>query len=180
MDAAVNYIGAVGIWPILMVLAGVALLITEMFVPGFGIPGVTGTLLSIAGIILWARNWEEAVLITAGVLVALVVAFLFVMRSAQTGRLSRSRIILTDSMQFGAGYSNEFTPEQLIGKTGVAVSELRPAGIGMFDTQRIDVVSDGEYISRGSTITIVRLEGRRIIVKLAEPDQKQGGEETCQ
>lgn len=177
MGVAVEYVGAVGIWPILMVLAGVALLITEMFVPGFGIPGITGGILSIAGIVLWARNWEEAAVITAIIILVLVVAFLFVMRSAQNGRLSRSRLILTDSMQFGAGYANDFKPEQLIGKTGVAVSELRPAGIGLFDTQRIDVVSDGEYIGRGSTITIVRLEGRRIIVRLAEPNNKQGGEE---
>lgn len=175
MDAAVGYIGSVGILPILLVLAGVALLITEMFVPGFGIPGISGLILSVAGIAMWARNWEEAAIIIAAIILVLIVAFLLVMRSAQQGRLSRSKFILTDSMRFGAGYSNGFEQEKLVGKTGVAVSELRPAGIGLFDTRRIDVVSDGEYIGRGSRITIERLEGRRVIVRLAEPNIDEGG-----
>jgi len=175
MDAVVDYIGAVGVWPVLMVLAGVALLITEMFVPGFGIPGITGGILSIAGIVLWARNWEEALLIALGVILVLVVAFLFVMRSALRGKLSRSRFILTDAVRSGAGYSTDFQPEQLLGKEGVAASELRPAGIGIFGEDRIDVVSDGEYIKRGSPITIVRLEGRRIIVKQADREKEGEG-----
>lgn len=172
MDAVVDYIGAVGVWPILMVLAGVALLITEMFVPGFGIPGIAGSMLSIAGIVLWARNWEEALLIALGVILVLVVAFVFVVRSALRGKLSRSRFILTDAVRFGAGYSNDFKPEQLVGKEGVAASELRPAGIGTFGEDRIDVVSDGEYIKRGSRITVLRLEGRRIIVKQADREKE--------
>ncbi len=178
MDAVVDYIGAVGIWPILMVLAGVVLLITEMFVPGFGIPGIAGSVLSIAGIVLWARNWEEAMVIALCVILVLIVAFLLVMRSALRGRLSRSRFILTDSVRSGAGYSTDFKPEQLVGREGVAASELRPAGIGLFGPERIDVVSDGDYIKRGSRITVVRLEGRRIIVKQAEREN-EGGSKSC-
>ncbi len=164
MDAAVSYLGGVGVWPVVLVVLGIVLLIVEMFVPGFGIPGVAGAISSIAGIILWARTWEEALIVSACVIVVLLIALMVVVRSAQKGRLARSRFILNESMRFGAGYAEDFSEEKLLGQTGTALSELQPAGIGLFDGKRIDVVSDGEFIPRGSPIAILRLEGRRIIV----------------
>ncbi len=176
MDAAVSYLGGVGVWPVVLVVLGVVLLIVEMFVPGFGIPGVAGAISSIAGIILWARTWEEALIVSACVIVVLLTALMLVVRSAQKGRLARSKFILNESMRFGAGYAEDFSEEKLLGRTGTAVSELRPAGIGLFDGKRIDVVSDGEFIPRGSAITILRLEGRRIIVGRAAGAEGKEGE----
>ena len=171
MEAAAGYLGGVGVWPILLVIIGVSLIIVEMFVPGFGIPGILGAIACVWGIVIWSKSLEEALLIAVCVLVVLGVALFFVVRSAQKGRLSRSKIILKEALHFGAGYAGDFAQEQLLGKTGVASSELRPAGIGIFEGKRIDVVSDGEYIKRGAPIEIIRLEGRRIMVNRLEEQQ---------
>jgi membrane-bound serine protease (ClpP class) len=45
------------------------------------------------------------------------------------------------------------------------VSPLRPAGIADLEGQRVDVVSDGEFIEVGASITVVRVDGNRIVVR---------------
>ena len=42
---------------------------------------------------------------------------------------------------------------------------LRPAGTAEFDGERLDVVSEGEYLEAGTRVQIVRTEGRRIVVR---------------
>ncbi len=57
-------------------------------------------------------------------------------------------------------------PPSLTGRGGVAFSDLRPSGIAVIDGQRVDVVSDGDYIPAGAAITIVRDEGYRRVVRV--------------
>jgi membrane-bound serine protease (ClpP class) len=53
----------------------------------------------------------------------------------------------------------------LLGKTGRAVSTLRPAGIAEIEGRRIDCVADGEHLDAGTDVTVVRLEGNRVVVR---------------
>jgi membrane-bound serine protease (ClpP class) len=57
--------------------------------------------------------------------------------------------------------------EELVasGENGVAESFLRPAGIVRFGNRRVDVVSEGDFIEKGETVVIVRVEGNRVVVK---------------
>lgn len=59
----------------------------------------------------------------------------------------------------------------LIGRRGVALSDLRPAGVARIDDHRIDVVTEGEWLSAGDPVTVVTDEGYRRVVRLADtPD----------
>lgn len=53
----------------------------------------------------------------------------------------------------------------MVGSVGVALSDLRPAGIAEVDGQRIDVVTEGDYLAVGSQIEIIRDEGYRRVVR---------------
>jgi membrane-bound serine protease (ClpP class) len=53
----------------------------------------------------------------------------------------------------------------LLGRSGTTLTPLRPAGIADVDGQRIDVVSDGEFIDSGVPITVSRVDGNRIVVR---------------
>jgi len=53
----------------------------------------------------------------------------------------------------------------LLGKEGVALSDLRPAGIGLFDDDRIDVITRGDYIEKGKRIKVIAEEGSKVVVK---------------
>ena len=52
----------------------------------------------------------------------------------------------------------------LIGREGIALSTLRPSGTGVFDEDRIDVVTGGEFIEKETPIRIIEAHGNRIIV----------------
>ena len=52
-----------------------------------------------------------------------------------------------------------------VGKTGVAHTALRPAGIAEFDGVKLNVVSDGEFVNSGDSVRVERAEGNRIVVR---------------
>ena len=56
----------------------------------------------------------------------------------------------------------------LVGREGVALSDLRPAGVARIDDLRIDVVTQGEWLSAGDPVVVVSDEGYRRVVRLAD------------
>ncbi len=56
-------------------------------------------------------------------------------------------------------------PAELIGKRGVAVTYLRPAGTALLDDQRVDVVSEATFVPEGAHVVVTAVEGKRVIVR---------------
>ena len=153
--------------PILIcVVAGLALLIVEVFVPGFGIPGISGIiLLLVSAGLLWAQAGPLAALALIVVIVALVAILLSItLKSAASGRLSKSPIILRESEKPEEGYVANSDMSIFIGREGETRTVLRPSGIADFDGVRLNVVSDGMFIKQGTKVRIERVEGSRIVV----------------
>ena len=76
------------------------------------------------------------------------------------------QLILETGLAAGEGYAS--APEsdnRWLGKNGTAFSPLRPAGIAVIDGERVDVVSDGEFIDAGMPIVVTRVDGNRIVVR---------------
>ena len=57
-----------------------------------------------------------------------------------------------------------------VGETGLADSPLRPAGVARFGDRFLDVVADGSYVEKGSSIRIIQISGNRIVVREADED----------
>jgi membrane-bound serine protease (ClpP class) len=53
----------------------------------------------------------------------------------------------------------------LVGRTGTAVTPLRPSGVASIDGRRQPVVSEGDHIVAGETIQVVAVEGNRVVVR---------------
>jgi membrane-bound serine protease (ClpP class) len=53
----------------------------------------------------------------------------------------------------------------LVGRSGVADTALRPTGKVLVDGRRLDVVSDGDFVEPGTSVTVVSVDGSRIIVQ---------------
>jgi len=80
-----------------------------------------------------------------------------------------SRRVLESGVGAGKGYAPPPQEDaQWLGKSGIAWSVLRPAGIADIDGRRLDVVSDGELIEAGTPIQVTRVDGNRIVVKRAQ------------
>jgi membrane-bound serine protease (ClpP class) len=158
---------------ILLVFVGLVLLAVELFlIPGFGITGILGILGLIAGLTLslvGAGATAEIVVsaitrVAVSLLVALAasVVLLRFLPKLPFGR----QLILHTGLGADTGYAS--APEsdrQWLGTQGTAVSPLRPAGIADIDGKRVDVVSQGEWIDAGTPITVIRVDGNRIVVQ---------------
>ena len=141
---------------IICVLAGVILLIVEAFMPGFGVPGISGIILLLAGVAMtWYEYGAMAVLALVGVAISVS------LKSASSGRLSKSDLILNDTE---TPPSENADMQLLVGKEGVVKNTLRPVGTAEFDCGKLHVTSDGEYVSEGQKVRIVRVEGTQIFV----------------
>ena len=163
---------------LLLVGSGVALLIAEIFItPGFGVAGLlgVGALLGGLGLSLVGAGSTWDVVLRAGGRAAVSLLLALVGAAAMLRALPRlpfgRRLVLEQELTTQAGYAS--APEsdrRWIGKRGAAVTALRPAGIAAFDGDRVDVVSEGPFIDAGQSIDVLRVDGNRIVVRLASDD----------
>lgn len=146
--------------PILLCLVlGAALMIVEVFLPGFGLPGVSGIVLIGAGVaIIWLKAGALATLLVVIALLAILISYM--MRRATEGG-AHARIFLREKEELHSGEDMQV----LLGKQGRTTSVLRPAGIGDFDGVRLNVVTEGSFIERDRPIEIVNVDGARIVVR---------------
>jgi membrane-bound serine protease (ClpP class) len=165
---------------LLLVGIGVVLLLVEVLVvPGFTIAGVAGVLALVAGLglaLVGAGATVSAVVTALGrVAVSILIAMagsLVLMRFLPHLPFGR-RLVLETDMEADAGYvSAPESDRQWLGRTGTAISPLRPAGIADIEHARVDVVSDGEFIDAGTFIEVTRVDGNRIVVRRAAPRQE--------
>ena len=59
----------------------------------------------------------------------------------------------------------------LVGRYGVAVSDLRPSGIAMVDDERLDVVSEGVQIEAGQPVRVIKVRGVFPVVRAADQEE---------
>jgi membrane-bound serine protease (ClpP class) len=142
---------------------GTLLLLIECFMPGIGIAGISGAILCILGIVFLApyMGWYVA-LVALAIIAVIIVAICAFARSAHTGK---NPLVLASKADKESGFSANDDNSQLVGKTGEAVTGLRPAGIALIEGERYDVVTDGDFIEAGENLTVASVQGRRIIVR---------------
>ena len=148
-------------------LIGIGLMVLEAFMPGFGLPGISGIILEVVAVALtWMNHGPVAALgMTLIILSILAIAISMSLRSAANGKLSRSKMVLNDTESNEAGYRSTEDLDVFLGKEGVTTTVLRPTGMAEFDGVRLNVVSEGEFIQSGTRVQIVRVEGSRILVR---------------
>jgi len=148
---------------LIAMILGYGLLVLEMYIPGFGAPGILGVVLAILGLVFMQPTALQALILVAVYVALLSIALVICLRTASGGRFANSRFVLKDS----ATVKHEEGENELgyfIGRTGVTLSALRPAGIAEFDGVRLNVVSQGDFIDKDAQVQVVCVEGKRIVV----------------
>lgn len=161
----IEYLSGWSVPAVLCLLVGLGLLIFEMFTPGIGAPGVLGIIALIAAVVLRADTLQSGLITFALILVIVIVAGAVIFRSAAHGRISRSPIVLNDSIKSGSTSLSDEQVKAMVGREGTTVNMLRPAGNAVFDGKRMDVVTSGELVEAGKRVRIERIDGTRIVVK---------------
>jgi membrane-bound serine protease (ClpP class) len=173
-------LGLAGWEDLLLVGAGVLFVAAEvLLIPGFGLFGVlgiagvaAGIYMSLLGSLPSAQDFSRAgsVLITTLVLL-LITGWALLRHLPKSKRMFQSGIFLGTRTDRAIGYESAERRSDLIGAEGVAVTDLRPSGVGIFRDERVDIVSQSEWIEEGTPVRVVSAEGYRQVVR---PIRKTG------
>ncbi|MDR0993694.1 MAG: ATP-dependent Clp protease proteolytic subunit [Verrucomicrobiota bacterium] len=174
--------GLAGMEDLLLLGAGVALVALDMFIiPGFGIMAVLGILLILLSLIgsmthplpglpLALPGWAEVqtaltktMLAIAGTGLAAGVLSRFLPKS----RLFR-RLTLTSATRADEGYTASQDFSGWLGQTGVALTPLHPSGVIRIGDQRLDVITEGEFLDAGTAVRVAVANGNHVVVQKAE------------
>lgn len=156
--------GFAGYETLFLFLAGIALIILELFLPG-GIVGVIGLICVVVSLFLAAGSFTEMAI---SILIATAVSTIAVILLTKVlGKRMKffKKFILTDSTNKESGYVSNETREDLVGQIAVTATALRPSGTIVLGDERIDVVSEGAFIDKDEQVKIVKAEGSRIVVR---------------
>ncbi len=178
-----HLVGLADYTELLIFLCGCLLLGFEAFVlPGFGIAGISGIIVIAAGLVLSFQDfvipspdlpWQKALLmknlaLVFGSFIGAFLVSLFVIRFI----LPKISLVvkgpyLTATLKDSHADSGEAVQVNP-GDTGEALTPFRPAGKMKLNNKRIDAVSRGEFIPKGSRVVVDAVERNKVIVKLKE------------
>jgi len=171
-----HYLAGLAGWEsVLFFVAGIVAIVLEVFVftgADFGLAGIVGLVLFGLGLYTAMvgpfTDPGQAAMALGTVSLALVGGL--IMTAIALTRLPRSRlrlggVILHPKPIGRASDKDEVPATEWIGRRGVAVTDLRPAGAGDFAGERVDIVAEEGFILKGTPIVIVRDEGYRKVVR---------------
>jgi membrane-bound serine protease (ClpP class) len=165
-------LGLAGWEEILLLGLGAIALAVEVFVlPGFGVAGVVGSLAIVASMVLAMMGARPSTgdlaqalaVLGASLFITAAVIYAWIRHLPNSGRFSG--LLLRGSVHKSQGFVSAPNRGDLIGLDGVAVTDLRPSGTARVGQEKIDVVTEGEYVPQGSRVQVVQSDGYRHVVR---------------
>lgn len=169
-------------WEILLFVAGLILLLVEIFViPGFGVAGIGGILLMIVGLTLSLTandgfDFNPQVGLSFTNSLALVTVMLVVSTFGSIwlgGRLLQTTMfnpmMVNVEQHKEQGYIGiDMDLFNKVGKQGIAHTVLRPSGKVLIEEVVYDATSELAYIERGKFVEVIRFENNQLVVREME------------
>lgn len=166
-------------WEIVIFIVGVVLIAVEIFViPGFGVAGIAGISLTVAGLSLaLIRNvkfdftmvpseeiYGALMLVLGTSSLGLIGFFLLTDRIASLPFIKRAALAKQEDKDSGYTIDTKEN-EGVVGKVGVTDSTLRPAGRIVIDGEPFDAQADSEFIEKGVEVKVLKAQGAYLIVE---------------
>ena len=158
---------------LLFVFAGIGMVLLEILViPGFGIIGIGGFGLMMYGLYLLllpdipvgdeivGQAMDGFFIGLVGAIIGLVLLIRLMIKTKFWKQLTSPG--LQDKAD---GFSNSFGWESFKGKEGVADTSLHPSGWIQLEDKRIFVISEGDFIEKGERVTVLSVDGNRVVVR---------------
>lgn len=156
-----------GNWNLLtafLYVIGIVLLTIEAIMPGFGIAGITGVILVLASIVLITSSVYQALLMLVGTIAIAIILVVALYKLGYGKRFVKSMILSTEQKN-EEGYVSAKGYEKYLGMRGTVATPLRSAGTVIIDGNKIDAVSEAEFIDKDIEVEVIKIEGGRIVVK---------------
>jgi membrane-bound serine protease (ClpP class) len=165
-------LGLAGWEEVLLLGLGLIALAVEAFIlPGFGVAGVLGIVAVVGSMALammgrhpTAGDVAQALAVLgASLFITAAVTYAWLRHLPNSGRFSG--LLLKGSVHKSQGFVSAPNRGDLVGRDGVAVTDLRPSGTARVGEERIDVITEGEYVRQGSRVLVVQSDGYRHVVR---------------
>jgi membrane-bound serine protease (ClpP class) len=165
-------LGLAGWEEVLLLGLGLIALVVEVFVlPGFGVAGLLGIGAVAAAMVLALIGaaptrgdvLQAFAILGTSLVISAAVIYAWLRHLPNSNRFGG--LFLRGGMAQAEGYISAPQRVDLVGQEGVAVTDLRPAGMAAIAGERVDVVTEGEFVSQGSAVRVLRSEGYRHVVR---------------
>ena len=168
-------------WEILAFVIGIILLAVEFFViPGFGVFGVAGIVLTLGGLVLGmlpnqafdfelvpaSQLFGALLTVILAALAAVGMVFWLTPKVNEWGAFKH--LTLASTQDRAQGFTSSTYSEDMLGKIGTVHSRLRPSGKVEIDGEIYDAYSRGEFLDQGESIEVISTEGTSLRVKKLE------------
>lgn len=152
--------------PIALFVVGFFLILVEIFLPAFGVFGITGAICILIGIYFLEDNLAMAIFEMSIVIIMLALGIPLLIKVINRRKVLAS-LGLYQTLTNEEGFSSRKKGlEQYIGEKGKAITDLRPSGtIVLDDDTRLDVVTRGDYITKQNQVEIVGIDGTWLVVR---------------
>lgn len=147
---------------VILLASGLFLIGAEIFIPG-GILGLIGGF-ALMGAVVTAFVFFGPVVggYTAGIIIVLVGVVIALWIKFFPKTWLGKKMTVSNNLHDAKG--TETGIESLVDAEGVTTSDLRPSGYAEFEGRRVDVITEGEMISKGTQVRVIQIEGNRVVV----------------
>lgn len=160
---------------ILLGLALISLGVEAFILPGFGVAGILGVCFLLGAVVTALAGPAPAAgdflgalgVLGASLVITMAVFYAWIRHLPNSHRFAG--LFHTHASERAHGYVSAPQRQELVGQVGVAVTDLRPSGVAEVNGERIDVVTEGAFVSAGATIVVERAEGYRHVVRATRP-----------
>ena len=154
--------------PTILIALGILLVFIEILIlPGFGAAGIPGLVIFCIGIgMIWVNEGFTKAIIYASVALVFVIPISIIGLSLFRDSSAGKTFILSASEKAEDGF--QAAPKELtalVGKSGKTVTPLRPAGVALINGQRVDIVTQGEFVAPETEVEVILVEGSRVVVR---------------
>ena len=156
--------GAVSFYMIAVFLGGILCIVVEMLLPTVGLLAGVGIAAMLYSVVLALGGDVDAILAMLGAVVIAAGIFALIVKKLPSSKLW-NRFVLHDQSTSKRGFVSAQPRTELVGRTGIVTTELRPSGTADIDGKPVDVVSEGAFLPKGTQIRVVTVEGARVVVR---------------
>jgi membrane-bound serine protease (ClpP class) len=157
--------------PVVLQFLGILVILAEIFIPSLGVlAAIALGLLGYSLYLAFTTISTFAGMVFAGFdLLAIPVLLVLGLKVLAASPLSlKSRLASRDGV-----VSQGSSVKAYVGKQGRSLTDLRPAGMALVEGNRLDVVTDGEYINANTPLLVTGVTGNQIIVEKQIMNQNQ-------
>lgn len=156
--------GLVDLSQIAVFLAGILCIIIEMLMPTVGLLAGAGVAAMLYSVVMTLGGDINAVYAMLASFAIAVFIFALIVKKLPSSKLW-NRLTLKDKSNTANGYVSAEPRDELLGKLGTVVTELRPSGSALIADKLVDVISEGAFLTKGEKIIVVAVNGNRVLVR---------------